>query len=241
MIGAKNSETPLKMDAGKQLALFRMEAIEAYSDVLGSPFPRTGFRARTVIFLVAGFLGVLGAFLACGSYSRKETVSGRIIPASGLSAVVCSKQGVITRVWLKEGDPVRKGQPIATISVESTLSNGLGFVEQVGPAILAQSQAKVDQIESTLQRTRSDKLVMEKKFLIFRSQASHLEREISLQTETVKSLHRTVSDLKPILEKRYIAVIQYRQYVTQSLSEAQKVSSLESIGNSNALLGQSAR
>lgn len=169
---------------------------------------------------------VLGLLLG-GSYARRETVTDRIIPASGLSVLTAARQGVVTRILVKEGDTIVKGDPIAIVSVESRLSNGAGYAEQIAAAAQAQSSTREDQIEGNLDRLRSERDLAISKLSILRTTLERFRNEAALQAETVRTMQQTVDDLKPALEERYVAVIQYRQYVTQLSAEKQRLSSLQ--------------
>jgi len=63
-------------------------------------------------------------FLTFASYSRIETVTGQLNPSSGVAQIIVRRPGTIEVVSVKEGQEVKKGQILASISVDETLADG---------------------------------------------------------------------------------------------------------------------
>ena len=66
-------------------------------------------------FIVACVLIVVG-FLGTAEYARKETASGALVAAGGAVRIGPMREGVVTRLMVKEGDRVAAGQALFTVA-----------------------------------------------------------------------------------------------------------------------------
>jgi len=98
--------------------LFRPEVIDAQRRrVFGSVTihqPASLF-AFTVFAAIVSVIGV--SYLWLGTYARKETVEGWIVPEAGLSQVSTARGGLIALVAVRQGDQVRAGQTLAVLDL----------------------------------------------------------------------------------------------------------------------------
>ena len=106
------------------MTLFRPEVIEArrrrlWGDVKLSQPP--SFLIWTIVLTTVSAVLVMG--LVFGSYVKKETVRGYLVPEGGIVNVASSNGGRITRVHVHEGDHVALGAPLIEFSGESIGAN----------------------------------------------------------------------------------------------------------------------
>lgn len=106
--------------------LFRAEAIE------GKRLRITGkvlLIQPLSIYLISIFIFVLLflviTYLSMFEYDRKETVKGYLVPKHGVIKTYSGKDGVLEELFVKEGDIVSQGQPIARIRNSQSLSSGI--------------------------------------------------------------------------------------------------------------------
>ena len=97
--------------------LFRDEALHARRDEwLGS--------IVVAVPLSRWMLALLAATAACsiillftlGHYTRRESVSGQLVPVTGLITLTSIGNGSVTRVWVHDGQFVKQGDPLVEIS-----------------------------------------------------------------------------------------------------------------------------
>src|SRR3954471_21589565 len=99
--------------------LFRPEVmVECQSQWLGTPLlqPRISHWVFATIGLVAA-AAVLG-MLFFASFPRKVRMAGWLVPQHGLVRVFAPQPGVIVQLHVREGQPVRMGEPLVVISTE---------------------------------------------------------------------------------------------------------------------------
>lgn len=98
--------------------LFRKEALEARrTSWLGGISLVQPLR---LWFLTAGASLAAVAivfFLLLGTYTRRSTVIGQLVPSHGLATVLAPYTGVVNRIKVAEGQWVSEGQSLAVVMV----------------------------------------------------------------------------------------------------------------------------
>lgn len=168
--------------------LFRDEVILArQGEWLGSirlQSPRPGW-----LFFGFGLFCVVAivALLIGGHYTRHEQVDGSLVPSDGLLTVMPAAPGVVTRVWVHEGDNVRQGQPLLEISGEQD-SATLGSTHA---AIATQLQVKRDRLQADLaEHARLSELReqdLRGRLNLLSEQIAQVSQQIVLQTQRANS------------------------------------------------------
>ena len=125
--------------------LFRAEAVAArQSQSLGAVLlePRLSGRLLTWASMTAA-LAVL-AFLLLGSYTRKAHVNGWLVPQQGLARIFAPQGGIITRVHAREGEWVKKGASLVTLSGEIQSTSGGATQELVIQQLNARRSSQLE-------------------------------------------------------------------------------------------------
>ncbi|MDV2168539.1 HlyD family efflux transporter periplasmic adaptor subunit [Acinetobacter baumannii] len=130
--------------------LFRKEALDAKQAkwtgtiILSRPF---SFTFLTICALCIAL--VIIAFAVCGSYTKRSTVQGQLIPQSGLIQVYTTQSGTILKKNVYEGQSVKKGDILFTISTASYGEQG-----SIANALAKQTQLKEQSIRNEITRMR---------------------------------------------------------------------------------------
>ncbi|KIC84825.1 MULTISPECIES: HlyD family secretion protein [Pantoea] len=105
--------------------LFRKESLDAKkSKVLGSVALYCPPYRWLVITLVCLLVAVLVAFCIFGSYTKRETAQGVLVPESGMMTITAMSAGTVVSLPVHEGDSLEKGTHIATVSSEISTRYG---------------------------------------------------------------------------------------------------------------------
>ena len=181
--------------------LFRQEVIEGQSqsgmgDVIISQ-PRI-FAVMTTAFVVIAF--VFAGIAAYGTYSRKETVPGYLAPQNGVAPIFAQRGGIVTEIFVAEGDRVVAGDPIVRLSLDSANAED--------DASLAAQIARVDA------RIREARLQLEARSQLFGGEEAELALRIEGLEADLDQLSRS-ADLAR--ESAALAERQWERW--QSLSE----------------------
>lgn len=130
--------------------LFRKEAIDSKKTtwtgdiILSRPF---SFTFLTIFALCIAL--VIIAFAVWGSYTKRSTVQGQLIPQSGLIQVYTTQSGTILKKNVYEGQTVKKDDILFTISTESYGEQG-----SIGDALAKQTKLKEQSIRNEITRIR---------------------------------------------------------------------------------------
>jgi membrane fusion protein len=79
-------------------------------------------------------------FATLAPYARTETVTGWIVPSSGLIRLVAQDGGIVESVSVREGDRVRAGEPIAVVRLSPELA-GRDAIGELAESLEARGQA----------------------------------------------------------------------------------------------------
>ena len=137
--------------------LFRKQAIDHVTRrlegevVLASPVPQ---RVLAGFFVAVVLVGLL--FAALGSYARRETVSGWIVPEGGLIRVTSRQGAVVQAVRVREGTDVAAGAPLADLRLATDTAagdSGQALQHELGAeAAAAGAQAQASRAKLVVQR-----------------------------------------------------------------------------------------
>lgn len=76
----------------------------------------------TPMYFLTGFLAVifllLFLFLMFSNYIKKERVSGYLVPDKGVTKIYSPLNGMISELYISQGDRVKKGDPLFKIQIE---------------------------------------------------------------------------------------------------------------------------
>ena len=106
--------------------LFRQEAIEfqrgqrEFGDIALLQPVSTKLLAWLLTVVVAAAI----VFLSFAEFSRKQTVAGFLIPASGTMKVFPTREGVVSDLHVEEGQHVEAGDPLFTVVTPEVASDG---------------------------------------------------------------------------------------------------------------------
>ena len=180
-------------------ALFRPEIMEEMrSQWLGRVLlePRV---SHWLFAIGAGLiaLAVVG-LLFLGSYTRKERVSGWLVPEVGVVRVVAPQQGVVTQIRAREGARVEAGDPLFVISAELQSESAGSVREEVIHRLQTRRESLIE--ERTVQQGLFDQQGEDLAARIdaMRSEQEHLADEVILQHDRVALSEKRLVRLRPL-------------------------------------------
>lgn len=122
--------------------IFRKDALNDSREGYGLPVKPVGISGTLLTaFLVAILIAVI-AFLSTAKYARRETVLGQITPTEGAFRINSQITGITERVLVREGQFVKAGTELISISADPVLGNGNKLVESLMGIQAAQRRAQ---------------------------------------------------------------------------------------------------
>ena len=162
--------------------LFRHEVIEAKRDRLeGNVVAAVPPSSRLYTFLVAAVVAIMVAILVFGSYATTARVRGIVAYDTGIARVYPSAAAEIRQFHVRNGDVVRAGQPLVTLS----LAQGVDGVGSQLEQLANQDAELARQIELVTQASAAEAAALEQQRAGLAASISSLERQRSLAADQV--------------------------------------------------------
>ncbi|WP_080926030.1 MULTISPECIES: HlyD family secretion protein [Pseudomonas] len=208
--------------------MFRQEALDAqHSGGLGEiMLIRPVSFSFLTLLATAMALMVIGFFLL-GSYTKRSTVSGQLVPANGQVKVHAPQPGIVLEKFVHEGQRVKRGERLMILSSERYGSDAGPVQAGISRTLEQRRDSLRDELEKIrrLQADERDSLT---------SKVSSLQRELatlSAQTDSQQRLLALASDAveryQGLMDKGYISMDQLQQRQSELLGQRQTLQGLE--------------
>jgi membrane fusion protein len=237
-----NSKSPSELDAAclaepppRQLAgpsalpsappdLFRREVLAGrQAQWLGRVVlvPRPSHR----LFAAFGVLAIAGvvALLWFGSYTHKARINGWLVPDLGLVRLVAPQPGVVTEVYVKEGDEVGNGAPLLLLSTEVE-SEAVGATRK---QVVRRLRDRRDSL--TAERERQQQLYTQQteqavaRLAAMTNEREQLQRAIEIQQSRVQLADRTLEQMRELRGRQLVTEQRLQAAEQDKLDQAVKL------------------
>lgn len=184
---------------------FRQEALEARKRrVYGEVVLRQFFPGWMLGVTFAGLLLLGLVALAFGSYARTEMVRGMLIPGTGAAKVLPHRTGVVARVFVREGQLVGAGAPLALIRVDRSLPSGADQ-QQLQQNILREQQRIIAaQMEHAMQELRREEASAATRLIGLRGALQNTREQLRLGVEIAASARGQFDILNDLDARRLV-------------------------------------
>lgn len=174
------------------------------------------FSLQFLTFCATALAAILITFLIFGSYTNKTTVTGQLLPTMGVVRVYSQDMGIIVNQHIMNGDFVKKGDILFTLSTSRNDDNG-----SIQARLLAEAELKKSLAEQEIARQKR----------------IHAAEKIAQENmvHRLQNQMRYVKDQMIAQEKR-IAISKKMLGKLRSLAKMDAVSELEKTNYENALL-----
>ena len=204
------------------MSLFRKEAVSHQSERLtGSITLAQPLSIKlTVLILVCIAIAII-TFLFSAEYSRKETVRGFLMPNKGVIKSFANQGGTIEKLWVKAGDNVVKGQSLATILVQQSVTNGGNLSTQLIAQLNEQFTLINDEIKQHQQLKNQEVENLTKREQALEKERLALQRQYKLADEKLVILQRQQQQLRKLNIQGFVSNLE-KDRQQQSLLEAKQ-------------------
>jgi membrane fusion protein len=190
--------------------LFRQEAIDAQREkFLGEATIARPVPAWVFTLLAAGTALLLIAVALWGQYQRRERVEGYLALDTGAARVLIPDSGRVTALLIKEGEEVKAGAAMATISLDRSTGSGATTSEAVAAEM--QTRRGILEKEQSQWRELGDQQVeqVRRRQHDLQNELTQIDREMKLQEVRIKSARDQV--------ERYKGLAGEKQFVSEAL------------------------
>lgn len=208
--------------------LFRQEAVEHQRTRLwGEVIVAQPLSTQLLTLLLLVILAATGCYLYWGTYSRKQTVTGYLLPDKGVVNINANRGGTVEQVLVKEGSHVNAGQPLIKVRVLNAMDNGRN-ADALLVAALERQQTSLKQTIQSEQKRRTNQTEKLKTTAKGLKRSIHaLHRSLSVARKQLKLARQSYRDLSNLNSAHYISKNRYRKAQTHLLQAQQQVDELQ--------------
>ncbi len=156
----------------------------------------------------AGISAVIGLtvvlFMTLGSYTRRSTVTGQLVPSAGVMRVFTPQPGVVIEKAVVEGQAVKKGDVLYVLSSDRLGTGSREIQLDIG----AQVDERRRSLESEIARNRTvesgDVNLLERRVGILRAEAAAVQRQLEQQQIRLKIAEDARTRYQGLADQDYI-------------------------------------
>lgn len=178
----------------------------------------------TAVALVMATCVVL--FFAFGTYTRRTTVSGVVMPDSGLVKVYALQPGIVVERDVKEGQRVTRGQTLYTVSTD--LQSAAAGATQA--ALIAQARQRKASLLTEIDKTRSlqqdERDTLRAKIANLKGALAQIDDQLAAQRLRTSIAADGATRYRGLLAQDYISKDQAQQREADLLDQQSKLNGL---------------
>lgn len=202
------------------MGLFRQEVTESRRrHWLGEVIIASPPSLRLSAYIALGIVFVLILFIYFFSYTRKQQVSGVLMPDKGIIRIYSPQAGSVKNVFVKEGDKVTLGEPLFVLSSDRSLEGKDATQETISEQI----RTRLKLFNNTLREVEgswiTDKTASERQIQQLTEQVKLQEQESNNQLMLSQLLNKRVAQYQELWGKEYVSLEQFQRVKEESLRQ----------------------
>jgi membrane fusion protein len=215
-----------KATQGRQL--FRQESLKALQprlqgEVILVPSLSTWWWCALAVVVVAA----IAWFVTQGSYTRRSTVAGHLVPAAGMLRVQTPQAGVIVERKVTEGQVVKKGDVLYVLSSDRASMASREIQLDISREIETRRRSMEGEIARN-QKGQSDELTqLNRRAAALKSEAQNIERQLEQQRRRVAVAEDLKKRYQGLADQDYIAREQLIQKEIELSDQQSRLQALE--------------
>lgn len=203
--------------------MLKARSARSLGQIILTPHPRTTW--LVVIAAVLGLLVVL--FLTFGTYTRRATVTGQLVPSTGVIRVHTPQAGVVLERKVNEGQVVQKGDVLFVLN-----SDRLGpGAREIQADIGQQVDERRRSLEAELARNKGVEAAeighLERRAGTLRAEQQSIERQMEQQRIRLKLAEDARKRYQGLADQDYIAREQLFQKEAELSEQQSRLQALE--------------
>lgn len=208
--------------------LFREEVMQAQrSQFLGTIRLATPISHQVWGLVAAAVTLSIVLWLCLGQYTRRERVTGALVPQAGLLNISARAAGTVTKVDVNVGASVVAGDPLLTISGDRS-SAAMGDTDAAVDKELRTQETQTREILAGLEPKATAQAVdLRTRIDMLRTQESQIDAQLHQQREQAATLAQLVENLEPLHHRGEVSTVEFDQYQGNALSHQVQVKELE--------------
>lgn len=208
--------------------LFRSAALNAHKTKwLGDIILIRPVTYTMLTLLSVCLAAVVLAFLVWGSYTKRSTVIGQLLPDSGLVKVYVPQVGIVTQKLVSEGQHVKRGDTLYVLSSER-YSETLGSIQATISRQHEARRASLQEEKIKTRRLQEEEIdALKKRIEGLVDELEKLRTQIDGQRNRVSLSEEAVARYEGLLSKNYISREQLDQKREELLDQTSRLQQME--------------
>lgn len=207
--------------------LFRPEVTSALSSQWMGAIRLVQPVSTSLVAIVSVLIAIsLITYITLGSITKKARVTGITVPVGGQLSIAAPNAGILLKTHVTEGETVKAGQVLFTISTERQNSQG-----EITALVAQQLATRADSLEAE-QRLRHSQYQEKKQALIQRQanlalEASQIEQELVLTLRRQQLAQQSVAKYETLQANGYVSAAQTQQKQEDLIDISTRLSTLQ--------------
>lgn len=200
----------------------RQQAAKLDGDVIIAQPLRSSVLTMALLLLVA----ILITFLALSSFHRKETVTGYLKPDLGLAKVSSPRPGIVSQLFVEDGQQVEAGAPLALIHIPEHLADGLSLSQSLFQGLLQQTELLSLRQQQLSQQFAQQETELQSRLLLSQSMLQELQGQQQLQHERLALQQSRFQNFQQLQQQGAISELELQQQAELILGIRQQLAEL---------------
>ena len=208
--------------------LFRTEAVQAQTSKLDGAViiaSKDSHRLLTGFYLL--IIVCICIFVVFGTYTRRATAVGVLRPIEGFSKIYPGKNGVVTNIFVKNGDTVKKGQSLFELTFSREDMKGSSVNENLASEIKNSILSLERLQEHTRQRNSYTLKLIEQDIKKRTIEIEDRTQQIGVTKKILKTLDGELKNLNGLKSKGYTSDLSINRKVEERLNLNSKLFGLK--------------
>ncbi|HET7268241.1 MAG TPA: HlyD family efflux transporter periplasmic adaptor subunit [Oleiagrimonas sp.] len=207
--------------------LFRQEVVDARRGQWLGSINLAVPLSRWVLTLLAATLatGII-AFLVFGHYTKRQRVTGKLVPSAGMLAVTAVNAGTVTEVFVHTGQSVQAGQQLLEVSAERDSATLGSTRAEISTQLRTQRKRLKQNLATQKQQNHAKEQAVNAKLRSLRAQMQQIDVQLKLQTQQAADAEGLLKRIRPLREKGYVSALQVQQQKAAVLDARTQLKSL---------------
>ena len=186
--------------------MFRKEALIQTEDRLsGDIFVEAPVSWQILSYSIFGAVFVGFLFLFFATYSRVEIAAGTVVPDKGVAAILPTRSGTITSLFVSDGQDITAGAELAAVRAEEDTSGGLSAAQQIEAAIGRQDASLAAQMHEGRSASTAQLRQIAAQRSGLSAEIDQLESQIALQRSLIASAQSDYDGALKIFERGFLS------------------------------------
>lgn len=202
------------------LPLFRKQAVDHHRERLYGELILVQPISYYLITIFLVFSTAIACFfLITNSYTKKEKVSGIVVPQQGMVSVFAPQTGILTRFNVTEGMKVAENDELFSVIIDQRTMGGEYLGVKLIETLDIQEKYLSKRLKLEHERVSTEVATQEVESKRLEKEIERLKELISIQNETLKMEQNTYEKAKIMLSEEFISSMDvdtlYRKYLDQ--------------------------